>query len=253
MAEFLWFIDDGFSFSKVCFENSLGIKINDVQYRVKHAVQSQNIFRHVVKGAERIGMRVNSSKTTMMCVLDAKSYVADAFIHDKDGCLIGCQENMKVLGMRFSRRPSMGGHIERVRQAVRQRYWTLRNLKNSGSANAELVYGAVVYHLSLTEEQEQDLERLQRHALKCIFGSEPTASELREAAGISTLRQRREKLCSKFATKLAANPLFEPLFPKKTTRASRRGTPEIYQEIKARCDRVDNSPLFYYRRILNGK
>ena len=69
MAEFLRFIDDGFSLSKINFENSIGFRVNDVQYRIKHAIQAQNIFWHVVKRAERIGMQVNSSKTAMMLSL----------------------------------------------------------------------------------------------------------------------------------------------------------------------------------------
>ena len=69
--------------------------------------------------------------------------------------------------------------------------------------------------------------------------------KLREAAGITTLRERREVLCDKFAAKLAANPLFSHWFPLKNTRASMRQAvkKEIYIEEKARCERLRNSPL----------
>ena len=49
-ADLLRFVDDGFSLSKINFENSLGFAVNEVQYRVKHAAQSQNIFRYMVRG-----------------------------------------------------------------------------------------------------------------------------------------------------------------------------------------------------------
>ena len=114
-------------------------------------------------------------------------------------------------------------------------------------------YGAVVYHSSLTAEQTQDLERLQNHALKCIYGAELSARELREQAGLTTLAERRGVLCRKFSSKLVSHPLCEHLFPKKATRASLRGNPEIYLKTKARCDRLKNSPVFFYRRLLNGK
>ena len=62
-------------------------------------------------------------------------------------------------------------------------------------------------------------------------------------------------MCDKFASKLAENPLFAHWFPLKMTRASQRNTgkQEIYREEKARCSRLANSPLFYFRRRLNGK
>ena len=43
------FIDDGFGLSKINFENSYGFRINGELHRVKHAVKSQKLFRHIVK------------------------------------------------------------------------------------------------------------------------------------------------------------------------------------------------------------
>ena len=52
LALFLKFIDDGFCLSKINFENSLGFTVNDQKFRIKHAVQSQNVFRHIVRNAK---------------------------------------------------------------------------------------------------------------------------------------------------------------------------------------------------------
>ena len=103
----------------------------------------------------------------------------------------------------------------------------MRNLKKNGFTNAELVqvyktvirpvaeYGAVVFHSSLTDDQDERLERLQDHALKCIFGPELSARKLRGLAGLDTLRSRREKLTGKFAIKCVNDPVFEKWFPLK--------------------------------------
>ena len=147
------------------------------------------------------------------------------------------------------------------------RYWMLRNLKKSGFTNEELVtvyttmirpvadYGAVVYHSSLTDQQDELLDTLQDKALRCVFGPGISGRKMRELAGISTLRSRREHMCDKFARKCASDPLFAKWFPLKTTRSSARGVKktEIYLESKARCSRLENSPFFYFRRRLNGK
>ena len=143
----------------------------------------------------------------------------------------------------------------------------LRNLKNSGFTTDELItvyktmirpvadYGAVVYHSSLTDAQDELLDNLQNTALKCIFGPELSARKLREMAGITTLRARRENMCDKFALKCIGNPIFARWFPLKMTRTSARQgkQPEIYKEYKARCNRLMNSPFYYFRRRLNSK
>ena len=240
--------------------------MNGVFFRVKHAIQAQNVFRHIIRNAEDIGMVVNAKKTAMLCVSDSLSYTADAYIVDADLDRIGCQIEMKALGMHFSNRPTMDAQVAAISRRFRSRFWTLRNLKNSGFTQTELVkvyktmirpvadYGSVVYHSSLTDEQDEALENLQTHALKCIFGP-MSGRKLRERAGVSTLRERREEQCDKFALKLTKNPLFEQYFPLKTTRASRRSSvsSEKYLEKKARCDRLMNSPFYYFRRRLNGK
>ena len=150
---------------------------------------------------------------------------------------------------------------------MRQRYWTLLNLKHSGFSQGELVrvyttvirpvadYACVVYHSSLTGEQDELLEQCQNHALLCCLGPGMSAREMREAAGISTLRQRREELCDKFALKCLSNPSMSHLFPLKSTRSSARAvvSTEKYKEFRARCDRLWNSPLYYLRRRLNEK
>ena len=161
----------------------------------------------------------------------------------------------------------MEEHVRSISRKYKMRYWTLRNLKNSGFSNEELVtvyktiirpvadYACAVYHSLLTDEQDEALDRLQNHALKCIFGPDLSGRKLRELAGITTLRKRREDICEKFAKKLAASPLFTHWFPLRQTRASNRNgvQQEKYLEEKARCDHLKNSPLYYFRRILNGK
>ena len=113
----------------------------------------------------------------------------------------------------------------------------------------------MVYHSSLTDEQDELLDRQQNQALKCIYGPGISGRRMREMAGITTLRERRIEQCDKFAAKCLSSDRFAGWFPLKNTRRSgrRTGKSEEYVEFKARCDRLFNSPLFYMRRRLNGK
>lgn len=123
-------------------------------------------------------------------------------------------------------------------------------------------YRSVVYNSSLTDEQDEMLDGLQNHALRCIFGTHKEGARLsgralRAMAEVPTLRARREEMCLKFANKCVMNPIFDKWFPRKTARApsrvTRKDKAEVYLECKARCERLKNLPFFYFRRILNGK
>ena len=71
-----------------------------------------------------------------------------------------------------------------------------------------LDYCCVVYHLMLTDEQDQQVERLQAQALKNIFRYKMKYSLMRERAGVTTHRTWRVELCDKFAAKAAGGDRF---------------------------------------------
>ena len=102
----------------------------------------------------------------------------------------------------------------------------------------------------LTDEQDQIIERLQAQALKNIYGYGVPYARMRELAEVTTHRARRIAMADKFAMKAAVNPRFMRWFP---PRVGRRGGGEVYHEYTARTNRLHNSPLFYFRRRLNGK
>ena len=70
--------------------------MNGQKYRIKHAIQAQNVFRHIVRNAEDLGMVFNSGKTTMTCVSGALDYEADAYILDADQNRVGCTNKFKA-------------------------------------------------------------------------------------------------------------------------------------------------------------
>ena len=109
-------------------------------------------------------------------------------------------------------------------------------------------YGCVVFHSSLTDEQDKLLDRIRNQALKCIFGPFLSGRKMRQLADMPTLWNRRIHLCNKFAKKSLSNPQFAHWFSMKTAK-----TREIFLEEKAWCKGLVDSPLYYFRRYLNGK
>ena len=194
---------------------------------------------------------------------DSIDYKARAHFYDSDGQCLRSGESMKVLGFHMDARPSCHAHIAALKLRMRDTTWVLRHLRLAGFNQEELArvyttivrpvldYCAVVYHPMLTDEQDQAVERMQAQALKNIYGFKDSYAMMRRKAGITTHRQHRIELCDKFAQKAASNPMFERWFPLRTGRSGRHA--ETYKEFPSRTDRLFNTPLFYYRRRLNGK
>ena len=205
-------------------------------------------------------MVVNKAKTKILYVSDAQTYKAHASLVDSDGNVLQSGETLKVLGFHMDSRPTCHAHKKALQIRMRDTTWVLRHLAVAGFTQEELArvyttvirpildYCAVVYHPMLTDEQDQQVERLQAQALKNIYGYRVSYAKMRRKAGIKTHRERRIALCDKFAEKARTNPMFERWFPLRSGRHA-----EQYHEKPARTDRLFNSALFYYRRRLNGK
>ena len=112
----------------------------------------------------------------------------------------------------------------------------------------------VVWHSSLTVENEDDLERIQKTALKIIYKQKYIDYE--NALNMSKLKKlsdRRKILCLKFAKKSVKNESAQDMFPIKDGLAKGPLTrhPEIYQVHKAKTSRMLKSPLIYMQHLLN--
>ena len=262
------YVDDGIIDTRIDMENVLAVPDPDggLPTKDKHAIAAQNMFRRVVYNAEGIGMRVNTSKTSQICISDAQSFKAAAHIVSIEGERIGTTDTMKVLGFTFGSRPNCSEHVERIRRSIRGRYWLLIHLQQHGFNTDELLrvyttvirpvaeYCAPVFHSMLTDREDEQLERLQSTALRYIYGFGISYAKMRDlAGGLETLRSRRIALCDKFANKCVTSERFSKWFkPHVRRRASSRSQTQ-YEEKFARCERLRNSPLFYMRRRLNGK
>ena len=115
-----------------------------------------------------------------------------------------------------------------------------------------LEYSSPVYHSQLNGKLNNLLEKVQKQALKIIFGYQKTYEELLEEAGMEKLEVRRQKAFGKFAEKSLQNEKYSSRwFPKRElVRLNRHTSP--YLEEKAQGSRLYNSPLFAMRRFLNG-
>ena len=116
-----------------------------------------------------------------------------------------------------------------------------------------LEQSATVWHSSLTKENIEDLERVQKCALRIILKENyQNYTHALRKLGIETLHGRREQLCSSFALKCVKNPKFKDMFPL-NEKDHNMGTrnPDKYKVQFALNDRLKNSPVIYMQRLLN--
>ena len=87
---------------------------------------------------------------------------------------------------------------------TRKRTWCLRHLKKAGFNSEELVkvycamirplleYCSVVFHTLISNEESDKLDRLERQALKSIYGRKLSYSKMLTRSGLVRLSERRQ-------------------------------------------------------------
>jgi len=117
-----------------------------------------------------------------------------------------------------------------------------------------LEHSSVVWHSSLTDENSEDLERVQKSAMKIILGNK--YMDYRSALNylqLDNLHDRRQELCERFAQKCLKNENTKNMFPlSKNQHTMKMRNSEKYHVQFAKTSRLKNSPIIYMQNLLNG-
>ena len=118
-----------------------------------------------------------------------------------------------------------------------------------------LEYCSVVWHSTLTKEQEADIERVQKLCMKIILGREYTSyDDSLTKCGLEKLSTRRETRCLKFGLKSLLHPVHSQLFPVNPLVISApygNASREHFTVNRARTDSYRDSSVPYIQRMLN--
>ena len=111
---------------------------------------------------------------------------------------------------------------------------------------------ATVWHSSLTDDDTNDLERVQKCAMKIIFqekykGYKYSLNQL----GLLTLSERREQLCLSFALKCVKHPKLQDMFPLNNKTQVNTRYPEKYKVQYAHTERLNTFSVVYMQNLLN--
>ena len=182
-------------------------------------------FEELSGRADEIGMVVNQKKTQLLVVSPPNGYDTSARI------MVGNQairsvDTLKLVGFTFGHTPDATAHVKQIAEKHKRKKWMLYHLRDSGFKGKQLYklyccyvrsiieYYSVVYNALLTKSQENQLERLQRHAVRLCYGHDSPIGEIMDRECIESLAARRERRCDAFVKKSASNTRFrESWFP----------------------------------------
>ena len=116
-----------------------------------------------------------------------------------------------------------------------------------------LEQSATVWHSSLTQDNKDDLNRVQKSAVRVIMGGRyiDYNNSLKEL-DMDELEVRREKLCLKMAQKTCQTPQVKYMFPvRKEYRNEKRRHTNKYKINMANTTRYKKSTIPHMQQILN--
>ena len=260
------YVDDVEYGEKHFIDKCISTFTSSKEARLIHAAGCQSMFRRIETNAGHIGMRVNSSKTQLLCISPSINYEISSYFRPSDDSEeIVSQDTLKVLGFAFGRKPTVECHVKLIQSKFAARYWMIFHLKQNGVPQPDLVaiyssiirstieYAVPVYHHLLTAEQAEKIERLQKKVLRTIYGYDLSYAQALEKAGIKSLADRRREIVEKFTIKTASNPRYDKWFPLREDITYNLRSIPTYRIDKTNTERLKKNPVNRMRELLNYK
>ena len=157
----------------------------------------------------------------------------------------------------------MGPHIEYTVKRVNSVLWQLTRFRQQGAKREQLIqfyilkvrsilmFGAVCFHTSLTQENSRRLELQQKRSLACILGLDYRSySHALTLTSLQRLDTLRGEACLKWARKAQANPQHTDLFPLNSSAVDTRFRKK-FNEYKCKNLKYYNSAIPSMVRALN--
>ena len=145
-----------------------------------------------------------------------------------------------------------------------KKLWILRRLKILGASKSSLLlvytkqirsileFSVPVWQGSLTLNEKTDIERVQKCAVRIIFGVHYSSyTEALMSLNLDNLESRRMKLCLTFALKAEKNPKYSTWFVPSVKPRNTRLVPPKYKLPRTKHARYEKSPINFLTDLLN--
>ena len=270
------FVDDLTTLEKVNLLvtglTSFNIKLsvpNDIpthnQFIPQENLQSSKTIENIKEWTKNQKMMLNQKKTKIMLFNFTNNYQFTTRLSLNNENL-EVVKSTKLLGVMISDDLKWDENTHYLVKKAFQRMELLRKVSNYTNSKEDkrqiyisyirsiLEQSCTVWHNSLTQENSNNLERVQKAAVKIILGN-GYINNYKDAlikADLETLNDRRETLCKNFAKKCINNEKTENIFKKnKKKHKMKTKNPNKYEIQHAYTSRFKNSAIPYMRRLLN--
>lgn len=225
--------------------------------------KTQGYIEKISKWTEENQMKLNCRKSNYMIFNFSKSYQFNTRLEMENNLLSQVKE-VCLLGVKISDDLKWHKNTSSLINRCYQRMAILRNLNSFHVPVVEMIniyclyirsvaeQSAVVWSSSITSGEENDLERIQKVALRIILNENYiNYSTALYITNLKTLKSRRVQLCKTFAIKCTKKEKTMDMFPLKQNKVHTR-CPEKYEVTKAKTSRLANSAIPYMQRLLNN-
>ena len=227
-------------------------------------LESQKWLDQINEWTQNQKMLINSKKTKTMIFNFTENFKFSTRLQlNKEN--VEVIKNTKLLGTVISDDLKWDLNTASIVKKANIRMELLRRISSFGVPTKDLIdvyflfvrsileQSATVWHSGLTSENSNDIERVQKSALKIILkdkykGYKNALAKL----GLETLQNRRKQLCLNFARKCLKSRKIQHLFPEnpKSHEMSTRNVNKFKVQF-AHTERLKKSPIIYMQNLLN--
>ena len=234
------------------------------QYIHKNNLKTQQFLNNISEWTKNKKMKINEKKSKYMVFNYTHKYQFSTRLSLESQELEEVSET-KLLGTTLTNDLKWDTNTEiRVKKAnARMQILRIASTFDPSWADLKIIYTAyirslleqscTVWHSGLTQENSEDLERVQKSALKVILKeSYKNYSNALNILELESLKDRREFLCLQFAKNNLKNDKIKYFFPK-NTKVHQMDTrnKEIFNVNNANTARLQQSPIIYMQNLLN--
>ena len=226
------------------------------------SIQSQSHMDKISEWTQQKQMKLNEKKSNLMIFNFTRNYQFSTRVY-LNNSLVDIIDQTTLLGTVVSTDMSWHSNTQYITQRGYQRMTMLRKLYEFDIPKEDLVmiynmyirsvleYNSNVWFSSITNEERDDIERVQRVACKIILKDEYTGyNQALEILNLQSLSDRRQSLAKRFALKCVKNEKLRDLFPLNQNNTDLRSG-EKYIVKFARTSRLQKSTIPALQKMLN--
>ena len=183
-----------------------------------------------------------------------------------DGVMLEVVKEMKLLGVIVTNDLKWHQNTQHITSKAYKRQWIINRLKQMGASITVLIdvytkqvrsileFVCVVWNSSLTQDNINAIERVQKSAFSVIIASRyNTHKEACQQLNMETLSKRREKLSIKFANNSSKHPIHSQWFVPYQEESVTRSEKPAFKPVQGRTERLLKSAIPYLTSLLNKK